>query len=471
MAMKLAILFIFTLPVFASAQTGVDCATAIPLTLDGVCRNYSTSSAVGSSVVCTSYTGTSPVTYFSFTTNSTPDKVLIDVTAPGGGPCEVALYSSGCSTMYSSGSMCFDDGKGLWSFGYNFPIQANTTYKLRIKTASAGSITLCAKNYTPLNNTCNGATSIGTNLLFDNNACNSPSSLTPSLLCAYTLENTAFYQFYVASDGFCVVNISSINCDNGNGNNSNGFQAGFFEGSCSSLNYLGCDSNSNAAANSFLQFTTPSLTAGTKVILAIDGIQGSNCSYNISGINIMNVLSADLESFNGWESGSANLLKWTILHETEGGSYLVERSQNGKDFYPIGRLKSQVGKSRTSYSFEDRGPMKISYYRIRQEGGDGKISLSPIIVLKRKEILELEVNIINPVINNSLDIMMHAVQKGQLSYAISSISGQTLSTGVVNCVDGTVHLQKDISSFAKGKYFVSVFNNQQRLTRSFVKTN
>jgi hypothetical protein len=69
-----------------------------------------------------------------FTTNSTPDKVLIDITAPTAEPCEVLLYTSSCSTVYSSGSMCFDDGKGLWSFGHLFAIQLtlHTNYELKL---------------------------------------------------------------------------------------------------------------------------------------------------------------------------------------------------------------------------------------------------------------------------------------------------------------------------------------------------
>src|SRR6185369_15681054 len=107
----------------------------------------------------------------SFTTNSTPDKVLIDITAPTAQPCEVMLYPSNCSFKYTSGGMCFADGKGLWSFAYNFSIQPNTTYTLRVKTTSAGNITMCAKNYTPPNDNCTGAMSISTTPVADNNAC------------------------------------------------------------------------------------------------------------------------------------------------------------------------------------------------------------------------------------------------------------------------------------------------------------
>jgi len=476
--MKCAKIFLLVqlLPLFLWSQTGVDCANAIPLTLDGVCRTCSTSSSTGAAVICTSYTGTSPVTYFSFTTNSTPDKVLIDITAPTAEPCEVALYTSGCGTMYSSGGMCFDDGKGLWSFAYNFAIQPNTTYKLRVKTTTAGNITLCAKNYTPTNNTCAGATSISANPLTDNNACNTPGSeiVSAALTCgppSFTLENTAFYSFYVASDGYCVVNIGSINCDNGNGNNSNGFQSLFFTGNCGSLSLLSCESNTNSGSSSFLQFTTPSLTAGTKVTVAIDGLQGSNCSYTISGINIVGVLSTELEDFSGWKNLHSNILKWTILNEIA-GQYIVERSENGKDFYPIGQLDSEPnGKPKTSYTFEDNKPLKQLFYRIKQVRAEGKVAVSKIIQINRNDIPDLNVLLVNPVIGNNLDITILSESKLQLSYVITTFAGQYYSKGIINCTNGTTRLKRDVSSLPSGKYFITLSNNDKELTRSFIKMN
>lgn len=460
------------LPLFLWSQTGADCADAIPLTLDGVCRTYSTSSSTGTSVICTDYTGSSPVTYFSFTTNSLPDKVLIDVTSPTSEPCEVALYTSGCGTMYSTGGMCFDDGKGLWSFGYNFSIQPNTTYKLRIKTTKPGNITLCAKNYTPPNNDCNGAFSIGATEISDNNACHTPASgIAASLLCASTLENTAFYQFYVASDGYCVVNISSINCDNGNSNNSNGFQVGFFKGNCSSLEHLGCDSNSNVGSNSFLQFTTPVLTAGTKVVVAIDGIQGSNCSYKINGVNIMGVLAADLESFTGWKTTHSNVLKWTILNETE-GHYIIERSENGRSFHSIGNVAGkQSGSRKTDYSFEDNQPLKRLFYRIKQIGTSNKISVSRVVQIDRTDLPEITVNVVNPVVGNNLDITILSDHNLQLIYTITSVSGQTFVKGAINCSSGTTRFRKGISSLPSGKYVIDLVNKEKQLSRSFIKIN
>ena len=180
--------------------------------MDGVCRNYSTSASTATSVTCTGYTGTSPVTYFSFTTNSTPDRVLIQVTSPSNSHCEVLMYSSGsCSPALSASAMCFDDGDGLWAAAHNYTFLANYTYTLRIKTDSSGTITICAQNYTPANDDCPGATPIGPSYQTDNNACHTAGpGVVAADLCASTLENTAFYTYTIETTGVSFININNI---------------------------------------------------------------------------------------------------------------------------------------------------------------------------------------------------------------------------------------------------------------------
>ena len=326
---------ILMLPVFLKAQTGADCANAIPLIMDGVCRNYSTSPSTATSVTCTGYTGSSPVTYFSFTTNSTPDRVLIDITSPSGSSCEVLFYSSGsCSPALSASAMCFDDGSGLWAPAHSYTLIPNYTYNLRIRTGSSGTITICARHYTPANDDCPGATSIGPTYKTDNNACHTAGpGVNAADLCASTLENTAFYTYIVETTGVSFININNINCDNQAANNSTGMQIGFYTGSCGSLTPLSCYSN----VGTFISASTSSLAAGTRVFVAIDGVAGSNCSYEINALNAL-VLATNIKYFSGWKTNSSNLLKWVTLQEQAGAYYEIQRSGDGNTFKTIGRV-------------------------------------------------------------------------------------------------------------------------------------
>ena len=457
---------IFNLFLSLNAQTGTDCGNAIPLTMDGVSRNYATSSASGTSIVCTGYTGSSSVTYFSFTTNSTPDKVLIDITAPTAEPCEILLYTNSCATLYNSGSMCFDDGKGLWSFGHSFAIQANTTYKLRIKTFTSGNIAISAKYYTPLNNACSGAKGIGPTPITDNNACNSPGSgVNPLDLCASTLENTAFYTYVVETDGVSIVNINNIACDNGSSNNNNGFQIGFFTGSCSSLTPRSCYSGSGG----FVTATTVALTAGTEVFVAIDGVSGANCNYEINVIN-GNILATTITDFIGLKTGSTNLLKWTSHQETLGNYYEIQRSDNNsREYKTIGRISSiKTSAENTDYDYEDKYPSMVSSYRIKHIDKAGKSYYTKIVQLRRGNNDGVLVELTNPV-RSSLNMRFITTNAANLDITIMNSIGQPVLIDNIKSVKGANFYTKSLSNLPAGNYYLLLRGDEIHSVSPFIK--
>ena len=456
---------LFNLFLSLNAQTGFDCASAIPLTMDGVTRNYATSAATGTSVICTGYTGSSPVTYFSFTTNSTPDKVLLDITAPTAEPCEVLLYTNSCATLYSSGSMCFDDGKGLWSFGNLFAIQPNTTYKLRIKTTTVGNIAINAKYYTPANNTCIGATVIGPTPITDNNACNSPATgVNAGDLCAPILDNTAFYKYSVTVDGITIININNINCDNGASNNNNGFQIGFFTGSCSSLTPISCFSGSG----SFVTASTVPLTAGTEVFVAIDGVSGANCKYEINVIN-GNILAVSIADFIGLKTGSSNLLKWTGLQEKLGNYYEIQRSDNNREYKAIGQISSvKTSSENTEYEFEDKYPSLVSYYRIKHMDQEGQSFYSKIVLLRRGNNNGVLVELNNPV-RNSLNMRLTTTSDDNVGITIMNIMGQAILNDYIKCVKGANLYTRSLSNLPAGNYYLLLHSDKIQSVTPFIK--
>ena len=191
---------------------------SILIDLDGNIKDYSSSPSLGANVICTS-TGTTPITWFSFTTNSSAHCPLLNITAADSLPLEIALYTSITGNMNNNlnveSGMCFNDGFGLWAPAETFVLEANQTYYLRIKTTTNCLIYIGGQHYAPPNDACGGALPISVTPLADNNACHLPGpDVSPDQLCAFTLENTAFYQYYIASSGTSIINISNISCDN-----------------------------------------------------------------------------------------------------------------------------------------------------------------------------------------------------------------------------------------------------------------
>lgn len=479
-----------TLDLFAQ---GTNCSNAITIPLDGTCNTYNTSTTTGGTVHCTGqgYGGNGRVTYFKFTTNSSGDCVLMDIsTSTPGVHTEVGFYT-GCSGTTATGlqnvhSICFDDGNGLWApnleYGSilgNNPLP-NTTYYLRIRTENGftGTLRICAKNEIATNNLCSGSTGIDTlSTITQNNACNKGSTeVVPANLCAGTLENTAWYTYTVLTSGVSSIVISNLYCDNANVNtfiagpspNDYGFQIGFFTGNCGSLTSTNCVGQTGSAGGTIIA-TSSSLPAGTIVHVAIDGYYGSNCKYDILAINAV-PLSVKLKYFEGWKADQYNLLSWITLTETNNDYFEIERSEDAINFSVIGKIPGSGNSSvEKKYLFKDEKPGRIGYYRLRQVDVHGVVTYSRIIRIVR-ETLPLTFNITfpNPV-SDVLKLSIETAEPGSAQFNIMDPGGKNYIYRNIRLQKGITNENLLISKLAPGTYFLVVTSESIKKTYQFVK--
>lgn len=447
------------------AQTGADCASAIPLIFDGVCRTYATSPTLGPSLHCVNNTGNAPVTYFSLTTNSVPDKVLLNITGPGGQGVETVMQPTNCSFNYSSGNLCMDDGNGVWAPSHTFTLPANTTFNLRVRTNIAGNLTICAQYYNPPNDDCAGALAINETYITDNNANDrADAGLSAADLCATTLENTAWYSFTVAATGPSIINLNNINCDNSYGANSNGFQIGFFSGACGALIPITC----YAGSGSFVTATTGTLNAGDNIFVAVDGTAGSNCQYQINAINAL-TLATSMKDFIGWKLDKSNLLNWTVLEEKENTIYEIQRSSDRKNFVTIGQVSAYPGTSaEANHQFEDKTPGYMEYYRLKITEPGNKESYSRIVALKRNKSPFSRVEITNPV-SDIMIMRVYSQTKGAYFINVVNSAGQVIFTDKFNCSGGPTTYSHPVASLPSGLYHVVINDRETQFVKTFFK--
>jgi hypothetical protein len=451
---------------------GTGCTTPFVLIPDAVCRTYTLASVNGSAIHCNTsiYTGTGYVTIFSFTTNASGDCVLINLTTSGNQPAEVTLFDK-CSgggalqNQEATSSVCFDDGTGLWAPCETVTLIGSKTYFLRIWTPGPGTITLCTKNYTPPNNTCSGATLIGSVPVTDNNACHKPGTgVTPGQLCAFSLENTAFYSYLVDVAGISVIMINNIVCDNSSVGAVAGFQIGFFTGDCNALVPISCYAGTGGSVSA----PTISLPQGTRVTVAIDGMSGSNCTYNITAFNAV-YLPITLKHFTAWVTPGSNQLNWATMMETGDVNFNIEKSADGLNFFTIGSVHGRNHSStETTYGFEDRRLLPNQYYRLKITSSTGKPVYSNIAQLKRENIEPIPVIIENPV-SDKLHIRLNSSQRGIMKMQIVDVTGRTMLSQNSAYTRGDNDLYMDIHRLAKGVYYLVVPTNDSQKGYSFIK--
>jgi hypothetical protein len=459
------------------AQTNCSNATTIPL--DGTCNNYSTSNTTGMTVHCTGsgYGGNGKLTYFKFTTNSTPQCVSLDITASAAGTNLEAVLYSGCSGTTATGgdayqSICMDDGSGIWATNlwYN-NLAANTTYYLRVWTEQATTLQICGKSETPTNNLCSGSIGIDTlTTTNQNNACNIGSTeVTPGRICAGSLENTAWYTFTVLASGVSSIIISNLNCDNANfpGNNDYGFQIGFYTGNCGSLTSTNCIGQTGSAGGTVIASST-SLPAGTVVHVAIDGFGGSNCKYDILAINAA-PLSVKLKTFDGWRGSDFNFLTWVTSSETNHQYFEIERSADGIDFTPLGKVNGAgTSKIENRYSFKDEKPLQTGYYRLKQVDMHSNITYSRVIRIMRPAESILNAIFQNPV-HGILKAVLETTEAGSTQIHIVDVSGKAMFTEFTKLQKGFNQYQANLNRLSPGTYYLIITRDNMRKTFPFIK--
>jgi hypothetical protein len=459
---------------------GTSCTNAITIPLDGTCNSYSVSTVSQAGWLhCNLGGGPGRVTYFRFTTNSTPQCVSLDITTSVAGVALEGVLFSGCSGGTATGgdayqSICMSDGSGIWASNLWWNnLLPNTTYYLRVRTEAGftGTIQICGKFETPTNNLCSGSTGIDTLATTNqNNACNTGSTeVTPGSLCAGSLENTAWYTYTVLTSGVSSIIISNLNCDNANfaGNNDYGFQIGFFTGNCGSLTSTNCVGQTGAAGGTVIASST-SLPAGTVVHVAIDGYGGSNCKYDIIAINAA-PLSVKMKSFDGWRGNDFNFLSWITSTETNNRYFEVERSEDAVDYSVLGRVDGASNSTiEKKYSFRDEKPLSSGYYRLKQVDAHGIITYSRVIKITRPVTSLLTATFQNPV-HDILKASFETSEMGTAQIRIVDVSGKTMIAESVKLQKGVNQYQRSLNKLSPGTYYLVVTRDDMRKTYPFIK--
>lgn len=319
------------------------------------------------------------ITYFSFCTNANADCIEFDLSnGTTAGNWSAIIYTSACG--FVSGNCLGDVGTGTTFTTSTANLAANTCYVLRVNSGDThGSFTVCAQTAALVNDDCGGSLAIDSSPLATDNKCATPGpttnspTITPGMLCAGSLENTSWYTFTVLNTADVVVSIDNITCIGG----ALGYQLGFFTGPCGTLSSLGCTSGSGGTAT----ITVTGLTAGEIVTIAMDGNAGAVCDFNISATNTV-LLPVELKYFRvEQESRLRNRLVWETASEINNDRFIIETSNDLKNWENIGEVEGQGNSSVSNqYEFTDYTPSgDISYYRLKQIDFDGNLMHSEIV--------------------------------------------------------------------------------------------
>ncbi len=188
------------------------------------------------------------------------------------------------------------------------------------------------------------------------------------------------------------------------------------------------------------------------------------------------VLPVELMSFAATGLDKSIRLEWATASEVGNAGFKVERSQDGRNFHPIGkRAAGPQGEGVNEYRFDDElvEPGILYYYRLRQEDLDGAFEYSYIQTARIRGVgpggWSVGLPSPNPVRSDSY-LPVYTPQDSRAQFEIFNMSGVRVRTGnlVLQMGDNRVDLRS--GSLPAGTYAFRLMTEKgESFNRKFIK--
>lgn len=291
---------------------------------------------------------------------------------------------------------------------------------------------------------------------------NSGSSPVTPTGCGWSrAENSQFYSF-TRPVGQFTVEVNNITCTGGGNSMQTAVFSGCPNGSGGSFsNQVGNCVVTASGRNRHV--INDGGAAGTTYYIWVDGNAGSVCSYGIFQSD--GLLPIELLNFEASvNTNKSVLLNWQTSSEIRNEKFIVERSENGNDFYTIGEVKGNgTSQTKNNYEFVDvKTKPGILYYRLKQIDYDGKSAVHKII---SKEISADDFIVFPNPAREYISLSFKNMDLIPEKIEIMNYTGELIQSDMVK-ENGIYSF--DIKHLPKGIYFIKVFYNQNIQIKNFV---
>jgi hypothetical protein len=186
-------------------------------------------------------------------------------------------------------------------------------------------------------------------------------------------------------------------------------------------------------------------------IVAIDNAGIKDPTPGSITIPFAKPLPVTLINFNGVQLGEAVSLTWKTANEKAFSHFVIERSQNAKEFGSIGQVK---GTSQGIYNMTDNNPVTgANYYRLKMVDQDGTYNYSKIINVS----FEAGANYViveNPVVNSEIKVQTNMVNP---EFSLLNTLGQKMTIRLIS--NDKKEYKFALTNINNGIYFLNISSN------------
>lgn len=184
-------------------------------------------------------------------------------------------------------------------------------------------------------------------------------------------------------------------------------------------------------------------------------------------------LPVELLSFTARPTENQIILEWTTLSEQDNQAFIVERSEDGRQFEIIAQVNGAGNSNQllNYQAFDHKPVLGLNYYRLKTLSYSGEIEYSQVQIVEFKG--EDQMNIFPNPVRDLLTINNSTTWKGNSTYRIVSMLGKVLLHGDLQADGNQARINLSGHSLAPGHYFIEIqqANKQGIIYQRFQKIN
>jgi hypothetical protein len=244
-----------------------------------------------------------------------------------------------------------------------------------------------------------------------------------------------------------------------------------YNGSCEQ--YTGIASTLPSGATSMTNWEAP-ITVGsyTKYLICLSNYSSAITTVPLSfgGTAVVSCSPLGVETIllTGKNESGHNTLEWISSSEYNAAKYIIERSENGVDFFEIGSVDAHgISLEALSYQFEDIQPIlqDLGYYRVKLVRDNGSVTSSNAIAVEQEFMHDLELvkAFPNPA-TNDLNVILSSKMETSYQLTLSNLNGTKVYDSNQSVQKGLTYTSIDVSQFQNGFYFLTISLNGKNIS-------
>jgi hypothetical protein len=203
----------------------------------------------------------------------------------------------------------------------------------------------------------------------------------------------------------------------------------------------------------------------------LNSVTASNMAgFSIFGlIGRADALPIELLSFKGYAEKSVNVLEWVTASESNTDMFVIERSENGKEWKAITEVEAAgLSRNKSSYKATDEQPLNKAYYRLRSVDMDGRFQLSDAIVIERND-RSFKMYSVSPNPNRGdFTVTFNTPSNGETKLVLVNSLGMRVHSQMVNAIAGTNAEFLNVNDLTNGIYTLIIEQEGQFITQRVV---